>query len=191
MGIFGKSQEEKWNDASDAVCRSIYASFGSYLNNIRMFEILKTDPYVAGYLQARLTGTAMLACAHYSLPQGDLRPVLGFALQKIYLEEARAVTNATKKFTAERSPAYVTGMTDANNLIGYMNGNKNIATDRNYSKAVSQCEAMKSLYPNDFDADMGMIMALEQVTFGAYMLNIYPDLVSASLFKGGECPPEA
>ncbi len=111
MWPFGKSTNQRFNDAVQSTIEATNACFGPWMANGRLFNAMMTDPYVSCYVMSRMQGLALMTCRMDGVPDDVHQYVLDAAMTKLLggQRNGRAYVEGAAKFKTDSSTRVVLG----------------------------------------------------------------------------------
>ncbi len=182
----GSASED--NGKSKAVAQAldnIEALCSPYIPPAKLAQLVKTDPYLNGFLGLRIPLAAKLASLEQGLDENDTKEVIAFVTSQLYggaaaYAEIIRISNDRRQSADEQ---FQLGFERGQKIRDYVLQNKDITTDPDYPKAMEAANSATSsaktlglpLLPSDTAADNPFvaISGLEYVWFGSYMVEKY------------------
>lgn len=153
-------------DAIDALCRP-------YIISGKLVQIIKSDPYVAGFLATRVRGVCVLASKEHGLDKNDAKEVMAKVLLAVYgstmvYQELVANENALRKSGNEK---FELGYKRGIKLMDFFMQKENISDDPDFGKAMTIARSMGMPESDDMSVPLA---GLDRLWFGSYMEENHP-----------------
>lgn len=148
-------------DAIEALCRP-------YIRSGKLTQIIKTDPYVAGFLGMRVPGVCVMASLEHGLNQSDAKEVIAIVLLKLYgstdaYTSMLANANALRQSGDEK---FRLGCERGKKFMAYAQQKEDITADPDFPKAMDIARSMGLPQSNDMSLPLA---GLDRIWFGSYM----------------------
>lgn len=180
MWPFGKSTNQRFNDAVQSTIEATNACFGPWMANGRLFNAMMTDPYVSCYVMSRMQGLALMTCRMDGVPDDVHQYVLDAAMTKLLggQRNGRAYVEGAAKFKTDSSTraAWEKGGDDGIAVGRFFMGTSDPQSHPDYDKIKQRALGIARIHqPSSREPSaMEWAVALETAQFGAYMNSTHP-----------------
>jgi len=163
--MFGRNKSA---EASDLAFNSLEAICRPYMQSDKLTQIIMGDPYVAGYLSARIPVACVAVAKELGVQQQDVAAIMSIVSQRLYGTEAarREMSAHADELLQAGDQQFKLGYDRAMKLLKYMNNIEDITSDSDFPKAMEVARSLGLPQSNDIGIP---ITGLERLWFGSYM----------------------
>lgn len=175
---FGDKKKAIRDKAVAQITQNLSLQFHGYIKYGKLITLIKTDPYIAGYIHGKLT--ALIGYLHHveGLAPEMFNQVSGFVLLNLFGEsEAMLVSSALRKFDGNPPDDYLRGAQRGAQVVKYVAGIDDIRDDPNYSEALRIHRKTEQEVSGIFESEpgtdsMAAVVGLEQLWIGDLLARV-------------------
>lgn len=175
---FGDKKKAIRDKAIDQITRNLNLQLHGYIKYGNLVSLIKTDPYIAGYIHGKMIGLIHYLHHVEGLPEEMFNQVSGFVLLNLFGEaEAMAVSRALKAFDQSPPDDYMRGAQRGTQIVKYLAGVDDIRDDPDYSKALRLHRETEKNYGRITNSEPGTdavaaLTGLEELWIGELLARI-------------------
>lgn len=148
-------------DAIEALCHP-------YMLSGALVDIVKSDPYVTGFLGTRIPSICVLASLEQGLDQNDTREVIAEVLLKVYGNTSTysEINGIAKTLHESGNQRFQLGCERGKKFMNYVQHKEDITADPDFSEAMDTARNMGMSASDDMAVPLA---GLDRLWFGSYM----------------------
>lgn len=134
FGLFGKKVKDK---AVEQVSEHLNLQLAHHLRYGRLLDLIDEDPYVAGYIQGKLTSFMAYFVHAEGMAAQDANRVSGLIIMNVFGDDAASVSQAIKRHMSRQTAQFTDGSSRGARAVAYAVGAQDPREDPDYNRGLA------------------------------------------------------